>query len=288
MASVASGGGPREHATVTLTLNENYRDLFPDACPIFVLGAARSGTSIVGDALRFGAGIPGTREGFLFSTAYLLITNIDALWQKIGPPLQYFADEDRGDAKRERALSRFDFHEYQRHCLRHFHQLASRDGQTWIDKTPDIYMVHAVPILAAAYPKARWIWVQRNGIEVLDSRRRTHPEMTFAEGCNDWAQVVTDWHRVRGLLGDRWIQVDQREVVNDPEAAAARQQEFLGLDEEQRSGIVETYRTKRPGKTMQRDLTAVLTLASAEWPDEQKVQFREICAEAMQAAGYSL
>lgn len=274
-------------ADVTVSLDANFAGMFPDARPIFVLGAARSGTSIVCDGLRFGAGIPGTREGFLFSTAYLLMTNVDALWQRIGPGLQYFADEDRGDPKRERALSRFDFHSYQRHCLRHFHELSTPNGErVWIDKTPDIYMVHAVTMLGAAYPQARWVWVQRNGIEVLDSRRRTHPEMTFTEGCRDWATVVNDWHRVRPLIADRWLEVDQRAVATHGPQTAAQLARFLGLDAKQQDGIAETFATHRPGKTMKRSFEQTLTLDNAEWPDDEKATFREICAGAMSQAGY--
>ncbi|MDA0935254.1 MAG: hypothetical protein O3C51_17560, partial [Planctomycetota bacterium] len=78
-------------------LAPEFRDLFPDAEPIFVVGAARSGTTIVGNGLRFGAGIPGNREGFVYTTAYLMLATLDERWQQIGPGIQHMADEDRGD-----------------------------------------------------------------------------------------------------------------------------------------------------------------------------------------------
>jgi hypothetical protein len=274
---------------VTIAADPTYQDLFPEAEPIFVLGAARSGTSIACEALRYGAGLPGKREGFLFSTAYLLMSHLDGLWQRIGPGLEHFADEERGVRDRERALARFEFGAFLRHCLRHFHELSAPAGErVWVDKTPDIYMVHATPILAAAYPRGRWVFMQRNGIEVLDSRRRTHPEMTFEEGCRDWAMVIADWHRARTLLAGRFLEIDQREVALQGPATAARLAAFLGLDAAQQAGIAAVFATHRPGRTTTRGYAEVLTLATAPWPDEQKATFRALCGDAMRAAGYEL
>lgn len=276
----------RHNLAVSESLGHRVKGMFPDARPIFVVGAARSGTSIVCDALRFGAQIPGTREGFLYSNAYLLLTYLDQAWSQIGPGLSDFAAKDRGDPVRERAIARFDFRALQADLLRHFHQLSSQGEQVWLDKTPDIYMVHVSPILAAMYPQARWVWVQRNGVEVLDSRRRTHPEMTFAEGCDDWASVVRDWYRASGAFEGRWITVDQREVAVSGPKVAARLASFLVLDDAQQRGIAKTFATHQPGKTMGRRFDEVLTLDRADWPEEQKQTFRARCREAMALAGY--
>lgn len=266
-----------------------FEGMFPESEPVFVLGAARSGTTIVGDALRFGARIPGCREGFLYSTAYLLMTHLDARWQVIGPGLEHFAAEDRGDPQRERALARFEFGELLRTMLRHFHALAAPRGERiWLDKTPDIYMVHATPILAAAYPRGRWVFMKRNGIEVLDSRRRTHPEMTFEAGCRDWALVMQDWLRARGHVEGRFLEIDQREVATEPGAVAQRLATFLRLDDARRGGIAGVFAAERPGRTTTRDYAEVLTLEAARWSAAEKATFRGTCAAAMQAWGYPL
>jgi len=270
-------------------LAPEFRDLFPDAEPIFVVGAARSGTTIVGNGLRFGAGIPGNREGFVYTTAYLMLATLDERWQQIGPGIQHMADEDRGDPRRERASSRFDFDALRRDVLRHFHAIAPPNGErVWVDKTPDIYMVHATPILASAYPRGRWIWVQRNGIEVLDSRRRTHPEMTFEAGCRDWAMVVGDWQRARKLVAGRCLEIDQREVATDGTGTAERIAEFLGLGAEAAAGIAEVFGRDRPGRTTTRDYRSALGLEDTDWSEEERAMFRTICGNAMAAAGYAL
>jgi hypothetical protein len=275
--------------TLADVLAPEFRDLFPDAEPIFVVGAARSGTTIVGNGLRFGAGIPGNREGFVYTTAYLMLATLHERWQQIGPGIQHMADEDRGDPRRERASSRFDFDALRRDVLRHFHAIAPPQGErVWVDKTPDIYMIHATPILAAAYPRGRWIWVQRNGIEVLDSRRRTHPEMTFEEGCHDWAMVIRDWQRARTLVSERCLEIDQRDVATSGPETAGRIAAFLGLDERAAEGLAEVFGRDRPGRTTTRDYRNALRLEDTDWTEAERQLFRAICAEAMATAGYPL
>lgn len=272
-----------------MTDTTRFADMFPDFEPIFVLGAARSGTTIVGDALRFGAEIPGCRESFLFSTAYLLMTHLEARWKVIGPGLEHFANEDRGDPRRERALSRFDFDEFLRWQLLHFHGLSVPHGERrWVDKTPDIYMVHVTPILAAAYPRGRWIFMKRNGVEVLDSRRRSHPEMTFEEACRDWATVMADWQRARAYVEGRVLEIDQREVGTDAGGTAKRITAFLGLDDEPRKRIAGVFTAERPGRTTTRTYDEVLTLDAADWTDAEKETFRRVCGDAMRAFGYAV
>ena len=285
----SSARPPPRCPTLADVLSPEFRDLFPDAEPIFVVGAARSGTTIVGNGLRFGAGIPGNREGFVYTTAYLMLATLDERWQQIGPGIQHMADEDRSDPRRERASSRFDFDALRRDVLRHFHAIAPPNGErVWVDRTPDIYMVHATPILASAYPRGRWIWVQRNGIEVLDSRRRTHPEMTFEAGCRDWAMVIRDWQRARKLVAERCLEIDQRDVAADGPATAARIAAFLGLGEDAAAGIAEVFGRDRPGRTTTRDYRSALRLEDTDWSEDERAMFRTICADAMAAAGYAL
>lgn len=272
-----------------MTERVSYEGMFPDSEPIFVLGAARSGTSIVCDALRHGAGLPGNRESYLFSTAYLLMSHLDGSWKRIGPGPERSAHANRGDPARERALTRFEFGAFLRHCLRHFHALSTPGGErVWVDKTPDLYMVHVTPILAAAYPRGRWVFMKRNGVEVLDSRRRTIPEMTFEEACRDWAMVMRDWQRARPYVEGRSIEVDQRDVAVRSEGTGARLGAFLRLDEEQQRRVVEAFRSQRPGRTTTRAYDEVLMLDDAEWPDEEKDTFRRICSDAMREFGYPI
>jgi hypothetical protein len=271
------------------TPDQKFAGLFPGFMPIFVIGAARSGTSVLCDALRLGAGLPGNREGFLMSVGYLLMTTLDRAWQTLGPGLQRLADGGRGDPAQERALTKFDADELLRDVLRHFHRLAvPESGSVWVDKTPDIYMVHATPILAAAYPAARWVWVQRNGVEVVDSRRRSHHGMSFEESCRDWAMVVGDWQRVRPMLGDRCLELDQRDIALRGAETAAKLGAFLGLGAAATCAMERVFSEHQPGRTTRRGYDEILTLDAAAWPAAQKETFRRICGRSMQAAGYSV
>src|SRR5690606_5546766 len=143
----------------------------------------------------------------------LLMTALDRYWREIGPPLERLAQDGRGDPDTERSLAAFALDGLLRDVLRHFHALATAHGEErWVDKTPDVYMVHATPILAQAYPRARFVFCRRSGVDVIDSRRRTHPEMTFAENCADWARILSDWQLARQHVEGRFVEVDQHDV----------------------------------------------------------------------------
>ncbi len=274
--------------TGTPSHDDVYRGMFPEHEPVFVLGAARSGTSIVCDGLRFGAGIPGCREGYVYSTAYLVMTHLEARWQEIGPGLEHLAGVDAEDADYKRALSRFDVDDLLRHVLRFFHDLSVEgDARMWVDKTPDLYMVHATPILCRAYPRARFVFVRRNGLDVLDSRRRTHPEMSFEEGCADWVSVMTDWSRARALVEGRYLEVDQRDVALRGAEESRRLGEFLELDAGQVQGMTDHFSRERPGRTSKRSYSEELRLDSVDWKDEERTAFERMCLPTMELYGYS-
>lgn len=264
-----------------------FGGLFPDHRPIFVLGPARSGTTIVGDALRLGAGIPGFHEGFLFTTAYQFLSALDERWDLIGPAIEHFGRDGAESESSRRALSRFDYDTFRAHVLRHFHELSTAGGEiTWVAKTPDILMVHAVPMLAAAYPGARFVFVRRHGIDVIASRLRTHPEMTFTESCRDWAAIMLDWRSVRRFLGGRSFDVEQHEIARAPHTVAATLGRWLEFDEEQSEGIARVFTTRFPARTSARDLATPTLLSDTGWSVEQAEAFRIECGAAMDAYGY--
>lgn len=267
----------------------SFGGLFPDSRPIFVVGPARSGTTIVGEAIRDGGGLPGFHEGFLFTTAYLFLTAIDARWDLIGPGVEHFREDGRESRSSRRALVRFDYDAFRAHVLRHFHELSTAAGETtWVDKTPDVYMLHAMPILASAYPRARIVFVRRNGIDVVRSRLRTHQEMAFEESCRDWATIMLGWMSLRDHLEGRAVEVEQRDVAVAPEEVARSLGAFLDFDDDQTAGIARAFATRHPGRTSTRDPQERPALGDTSWSAEQRAAFRTICGGAMTLFGYRM
>ena len=67
-----------------LAMDGRVDGLYPDVRPIFVLGSYSSGTTILCDAIRRGAGIPGYGEGWLHPVAYTLINRLPEMWHELG------------------------------------------------------------------------------------------------------------------------------------------------------------------------------------------------------------
>jgi hypothetical protein len=266
-----------------------FGGLFPESRPIFVLGPARSGTSALGEALRLGANLPGFHEGFLFSTAYLLLTALEDRWDRIGPGVEHFRRDGADSDESRRSLVRFSFDDLRRAFLTWFHELSTADGErVWVDKTPDIYMVHALPMLIAAYPRGRVLFVRRHGVRVIDSRTRTHPEMTFEQNCRDWARVMVDWLAVRSHVGERAMEVEQADLVQQPDAVGETVAEFLALSSEQAKGIARVLKTRHPGQTVREGAPLAPGLADVDWSTEQRGVFARVCGPVMQQYGYRM
>jgi len=265
-----------------------FDDLFPEREPVFVLGAARSGTSIVADMLRLGAGLPGSWEGHLFHVAYLLLGEVERLWGTVGPPFEHFARDRRPDRDPERAVALFDVDELKRDVLRHFDGLCLQAyGPRWLDKTPERHMLHACPMLMGAYPAARFLFVHRNGIRVVESRQITHPEMSFAEACADWAGITRDWLTHRRRLGSRFLPLAYEEVVAEPEATCRAIAGHVGLSEDDVPAMLDVMATRNISPTSD-DPSAPRRLSDTAWSADQRKVFRSICGEAMTGLGYRM
>ena len=104
-----------------------------------------------------------------------------------------------------------------------FRDLADRlfSSRYWVDKTPNVDMIRLAPTLLRLWPKAKFIYMKRRGIENLMSRLRKFPDtITFHTHCADWAESMEVWEKVRTQLGRSSIEVDQRHMLSESDAVA--------------------------------------------------------------------
>jgi Sulfotransferase family len=115
------------------------------------------------------------------------------------------------------------------HIMRH---LAQAEGKhVWCEKTP--MHVHHLPLLANAYPNARFIHIIRDGRDCAASfhrRWRYHPVRTIAR----WKKAVSAGRQHGRLLGDRYYEVQYEAVTGSPELAFRELLAFLNLPYEDR------------------------------------------------------
>lgn len=246
--------------------------------PIFILGAARSGTSAMYSALVSAGIATGEGEGHFFPVLTALHAVVDEYYRSqshsikegtlIGSvsPQLVFTTLCEGIRPMMRGLFK---------------------GQRWVDKTPTVAMVEAAPLLAKLWPGAKFLFMKRRGIENVLSRTRKFPNMDFAAMCNDWKTVMTRWSVIRGALAHCAIEIEQSEMQEHPACIAQRLGEFLGLSELQE----ERLRISLSSSTV--EVTGVhrsqpIALAETGWTAEQQEIFLKCCSDAMSLFSYGV
>jgi hypothetical protein len=248
--------------------------------PVFVVGAVRSGTTVVTYALERCTRYRGFSEGHVFDIVIRLAHAMNSHFEW-----------------KERWLSRSEVALYH---LGHISHAFVRDelvslirrlacGYTtpfWFDKTPTFEMVATVPLLAEAWPNARFIFMKRRGLENLRSRLRKFSKINFSGVCRDWNQVMSAWRVVRDVVPGRFVELDQRTLGDDPDGAAAALGPLLDLAPSEVESMATVFRQERPESTgMSADVVA--DISELGWTPEQIENFRQTCGAEMTAYGYS-
>jgi hypothetical protein len=81
-------------------------------------------------------------------------------------------------------------------------------------------MVHASVLMKELWPNARFIFIKRRVIENVLSRQRKFPEDTTERHYSDWTAVMTAWLAVHGMLAAAALEIEHRQLVPEPDAAA--------------------------------------------------------------------
>jgi hypothetical protein len=105
----------------------------------------------------------------------------------------------------------------------------SRGKERWGDKTPD-YVEH-LPLLAHLFPTARFVHLIRDGRDVALSTidlQRLHRRAATA--AYFWARAIRQGRTAARLLGpERYVEVRYEELLDDPEGEIRRLARFLDL-----------------------------------------------------------
>lgn len=149
--------------------------------------------------------------------------------------------------------------------------------------------------LKRLYPDARFIWILRNGVNVVHSRRLfpAFRDLPFDEHCRHWASSIL---RFKYLLEfPETVVVHQEELVDDPDQVFRRIFEAFDIDyDPEPTRYALTHHVHPLGdESTTKGVDIKKTLSERpppyqEWTQEQRQVFRDICGEAMQLAGYEL
>ncbi|MEO8714474.1 MAG: sulfotransferase, partial [Acetobacteraceae bacterium] len=182
-----------------------------EAHPVFILGSPRSGTSAMAAALRAATRYRGYDEGHLISLLPQLMATIALHYRDSAQSLSSWTMLATVSQSQMEARLRAVFIDLAR---------ARFDTPFWIDKTPSNHMTAGVPLFAAIWPNARFIFMKRRAIENMASRMRKFSGSVFETHCRDWSDGMQLWAKVRGPLAARAQEVDQLTLAREPDKVA--------------------------------------------------------------------
>ena len=241
---------------------------------VFILGPARSGTSITYHAMREVFGLPGDGEGHV----------IPIFQRVIHEYYRYSMDfrETKGVLARRLDTASFRNHVYD--FVRRTYYSIYPD-RAWVDKTPGSEALVGVELILSAFPEAKIILTTRTGVEVVESFRRKFSR-SFEDACRVWADCM----RAAQMVRDREfpiLEVDQYDLTNEPALAASRIARFLGRSEKE-ADLARFFSDRRVEKSSTHDWTRRQTLSNVDWSDDEKAIFTEICGDWMGRLGYPI
>lgn len=201
--------------------------MIDSAGPIFILGFPRSGTTAIARALGKVEGIQDfSAEGHYL---YFLAEMLEQLRKGDGVnPASLLCDAEKYTAfEQEIALAVTRFNQ----------RILSPplENQIWVDKTPDLRQVQNVPVYARIFKGARFIFMYRCPLEVVESNLSNWPEIggRALDTARRWVRTMATWRLVRALISaEAYLEVHQADMRDQPDVVMSKVGAFLGLSED--------------------------------------------------------
>ena len=242
---------------------------------VFIIGPARSGTSITYYAMREICRLPGRGESHVFPILYRIVEQFRT----------YQATFEKNHANA--LASSLDPERFRWQILEHardFYGSEYPDGH-WVDKTPGAEAILAAPLVFDAFPSAKLICTRRSGIEVVQSFKAKFAA-GFQDACSAWARSM------RALLTVRQsciniLEIDQHDIANSPAAIAQLIAKHLELPQIE-VALTRFFATRRTDQLSAHDWESRLTMHRAGWNNSECAFFQETCGDLMDQFGYPL
>lgn len=246
--------------------------------PVFILGAARSGTSAVAQALLTCGEYQGFQEGHFLWLLQQFLETIASFYALNGVD---------GLPERQTMLSNAPY-TYITSSVRAAFVAAVAEmfpTRKWIDKTPRPQMISAARLMQEMWPNARFIFMKRRGIENVVSRLIKFPEISFRDHCQDWATSMEAWLTVRDLLKPAALEVEQLALARAPDRVGTVIGQHLAMPRDAVRRLKRSLRSDLPEQSS--DIRAPrVNISNVGWTGSDITEFRRICGSMMAAFGY--
>ena len=259
--------------------------------PVFIVGSPRSGTSALVSVLSE-IGYHGFLEGNFLS----LLNHIDNL---VDDYYRNFPETDKLVM-----LPNIDKNDLKRKLFEPLRTTVNdlNPKEPWFDKTGTPDMTLAIPIVRELWPDSIFIFAKRRGIENVMSRVNKFPGGSFEYHCADWARNMAAWRTIRPQLPlGCFIEVEQREMIQQPELTARSLFEFLQVDDSRLEPLPAlgwatttldaacyVLTTQRPQESTEGSASRIYPLTECGWSAEQMETFLKYCETEMKEFGYTM
>jgi hypothetical protein len=260
--------------------------------PVFIVGSPRSGTSALVSVLS-GIHYHGFLEGNFLNLLHHIEFSVDRYfeWVPENNPNVMLANIDKRDLKRR--------------LFETFRTMVNdlNPKEPWFDKSGGREMIWAIPIVRELWPGSVFVFAKRRGIENVISRLKKFPDESFEYHCNDWAKHMAVWRHIRQQLPPGcFIEVDQRDMIQQPERTARNLCAFLQVDESAVTAARPAFggatttlgaacyvmTSQRPQESEEGSASKTVSLAESGWTVEQTETFLEHCETEMKEFGYTM
>jgi hypothetical protein len=246
--------------------------------PVFIVGSPRSGTSALVTVL-WKIGYHGFGEGHFLGLLHQIDSLVDYHFHSFPgtDPAVMLGNIDKRDLKR-RIFEAF------RTTVNDLHP-----DEPWFDKTHHPPMIAAIPIVRELWPNSVFVFAKRRGIETVISRLKKFPDESFEQACSMWAKTMAAWRTIRQQLPPEcFFEVEQRDMIQQPERTARSLCAFLQVDESAFPAACTAMSTQRPEESAEGSASKTFSLAESGWTEEQTETFLKHCETEMRQFGYTM
>lgn len=270
--------------------------------PIFVIGTGRSGTGAMIRSLNAHPKIISMRSETPVLTEFLelvkFVTTNDAKLRsyrlytlRLPEEYFYYCIKDLF----YKAIGGYDYG-VRYHILNYFRQKCATNffsrKKYWAAKislSQDLYQ----PLLTL-YPKAKLVYIVRNGIDVVNSRMRFpgFKHLNFEEQCKKWSSFVKAHYYL--LNAERVFYLRHKDLVSDPEMTFKKIYEYLNINNYvpsylyNKNNLIHSLNKRDVEIKNVSDYFNNRDPVYLSWNSREKEVFKRICSEMMDQYGFTI
>jgi hypothetical protein len=199
--------------------------------PFFIVGCARSGTTMVRDVLRNDGDLLCPEETQYYRWGDPFGTNRFSNMVVKNPTIRKHRDIDGIDeatfagilseaVSRKSLLLRY---------MEEFKRVRSSAHARWFDKSPQ--NIYGLPLMAHDFPESQFIHIVRNPLNVsaslLEGRVLAVPSAVAA--ANYWNEAVAIFNTLKPVIKDRCFELRYEDFTSRPLEEMAKLADFLGI-----------------------------------------------------------